>query len=341
MTIQEKLTLLKGIMKREGLEAYIISGSDPHNNEYLPSAWKQREWISGFTGSFGTVVVTLESAGLWTDTRYFIQAKKQLADSSIELHKLRVPHAIDYPEWLSTTLKPGNHVGVDGFCMSVQDIANLRDKLSTNNIKVVEKTDLLGEIWLDRPALPETPVCLLSEKYAGESVKNKIDFIKKELHSYHADYFLFSALDEIAWLFNIRGQDIEYNPLVICYAIVGKEKSWLFVKQTKLSSKATAELQRNGIEIRDYHHVSLFLEELEKGCQFLADLHTLNYAIYNKLQAKFSVTDIPSPIIQKKAIKNPIEIDGFKKACIKDGIAMTRFFFWLEQVMHSGTVSET
>lgn len=341
MTISEKVARLREIMEREGLDAYIVSGTDPHNSEYLPEAWQQREWISGFTGSFGTVVVTREDAGLWTDTRYFIQAEKQLAGTGIHLHKLRIPDSVDYPEWLAATLQSGCRVGMDSFCMSVQDVEHLKEVLAGKNIELAGKTDLLGEIWLDRPALPASSVYLLDEKYAGESVQSKIAAVQGKLKKLKADYFLFSCLDEIAWLFNIRCHDIAYNPVAISYAVIGKGKACLFIKQSKLSAEVARSLDDSHVEVRDYHHLFLFFDELGKDTHFLADLRTLNYAVYNSLASKFKITDVVSPVILSKAVKNQVEIDGFRKACVQDGIAMTRFFLWLEQELASRPVSET
>lgn len=330
MTTNEKLSALRRIMEREGLDAYIVSGTDPHNSEYLPAAWKQREWISGFTGSFGTVVVLKEEAGLWTDTRYFIQAEKQLQGSGIKMHKLRVPEAVDYPDWLAMHLPEGSRVGVDSFCISVYDMKNTVGKLKANGIDLVEKTDLLGEIWLDRPALPENQISLLPTQTAGESAASKIEMIRKQLSTAGADYFLFSCLDEIAWLYNIRCNDIEYNPVAISYAIVGKEKAWLFVKRNKVNKETISLLEQEGIEIQDYHHLFLFLEELDKTSGFCLDASTLNYAVYNKVAGKFTVKEEVSPVILAKSIKNPAEIEGFRQACIKDSVALTKFFYWLE-----------
>lgn len=276
MTINEKLSALREIMERECIDAYIISGTDPHNSEYLPAAWQQREWISGFTGSFGTVVVTLGEAGLWTDSRYFIQAEKQLEGSGIRMHKLRVPDAVDYPEWLAQTLTPDSRVGLDSFCTSVNAMKQLQSTLNPKGIKVVEKTDLLGEIWLDRPALPETPVFPVKTEVAGKSVKEKLQKIQDYLAENELDYYLFSALDEIAWLYNIRCKDIPYNPVAISYAIVGREHSYWFVKQRKVSQEIVSLLKNEGIEIRDYHHLFLFLEELPKTARFSVDTNTLN-----------------------------------------------------------------
>ena len=331
MTIKEKLSALRAIMERESLDAYIISGTDPHNSEYLPAAWKQRQWISGFTGSFGTVVVLKNEAGLWTDTRYFIQAEKQLKDSGIQMHKLRVPEAVDYPEWLATNLPEGSRVGLDSFCISVCDMKNLQETLTPKQITVVEKTDLLGEIWLDRPSLPDAQLFLVPAATAGKSANEKITMIREKLQAAHADYMLFSCLDEIAWLYNVRCNDIIYNPVAISYAVVGKAKAWLFIKNTKVSREIASQLSQEGIEIRDYHHLFLFLEELDKNSVFTVDSATLNYAVYHKLFTEFQVKEQESPIVLAKAIKNPIEVEGFRKACIKDSVALTKFFYWVER----------
>lgn len=330
MTTNEKLSTLRRIMEREGLDAYIVSGTDPHNSEYLPAAWKQREWISGFTGSFGTVVILKEDAGLWTDTRYFIQAAQQLEGTGISLHKLRVPDAVDYPEWLSMNLPEGSRVGLDSFCISVCDMKNLKQQLETKKIEVVEKPDLLGEIWLDRPALPDARIFLVPTETAGVSAAEKIKQIQEHLQISGADFFLFSCLDEIAWLYNIRCNDIAYNPVAISYAIVGRDKAWLFVKRHKVNPETITKLQEEGIEIQDYHHLFLFLDELKKKKRFCLDTSTLNYAVYNKVKSLFEITEQESPVVVAKAIKNPVEIEGFRQACIKDSVALTKFFYWLE-----------
>ena len=194
MTIVEKLSQLRNRMEREHLDAYIVSGTDPHNSEYLPAAWKQREWISGFTGSFGTVVVTKEEAGLWTDTRYFIQAEQQLKDTGIQLHKLRIPGAVDYPEWLASTLPTGSAVGLDSFCISVAEMQHLKQLLEKTGSRIIELPDLLGDIWHDRPALPDTPLYIIPKETTGQSVAEKIGMVRRILNDRQADYFIFSAL---------------------------------------------------------------------------------------------------------------------------------------------------
>lgn len=330
MTIREKLTALREIMERESLDAYIVSGTDPHNSEYLPAAWQQREWISGFTGSFGTVVVLKEEAGLWTDTRYFIQAEKQLTDTGIQLHKLRIPGAVDYPEWLAEHLPADSRVGLDPYCISVSDMENLQELLKNKEIKVVEKNDLIGDIWLERPALPEGKIFLVPAEITGVPAKEKIEKVRDLLKERNSDYFLFSALDEIAWLYNIRCNDINFNPVAISYAIIGLEKAYWFVKRTKVTPEVSTLLENEGIEIHDYHHLFLFLDELKKEASFCTDTSSLNYAVFHKLSSLFTVESVASPVIPAKGIKTSREIEGFREACIKDGVAITKFLYWLE-----------
>lgn len=336
MTVKEKLSALREIMDRECIDAYIVSGTDPHNSEYLPAAWKQREWLSGFTGSLGTVVVTTREAGLWTDSRYFIQAAQQLDGSGIELHKLRIPGAVDYPEWLANHLPAGSKVGLDSFCTPVEIMKDLQEKLSIKEIRVIEKTDLLGELWLDRPALPENPVFLLPAEISGKSTAEKLLDVRSWLEETGCDYFMLSSLDEIAWLYNLRCDDIAYNPVAISYAVVGRTQAWLFIKHSKVPQAVQEELATAGIELRDYHHLFLFLKELDKKVCFGVDPSTLNYAVYHQLVSLFQVREIVSPVIIAKAIKNSVEIEGIRKACLQDGIAMSKFFYWLEQHIAHG-----
>ncbi len=340
MTIAEKIAELRRIMDRENIAAYVISGTDPHNSEYLPAPWQQRKWISGFTGSFGTVVVTREHVGLWTDTRYFIQAEQELSETEIELHKLRIPGAVDYPQWLCEHLQQGENVGIDGFCMSVNDVRALKDTLALKNIAVCEKTDLLGEIWLDRPAFPQGAITVLPDRYAGETVRNKIKKIREFIISNNGNHILFSALDEIAWLYNIRCNDISYNPVAIAYALIDKEKAHLFVKQDKITPETGSRLCADGVEIHDYHHLFLYLDELKSPADFILDTTTCNYAVYHRICQKFKVKEIVSPIPLLKTVKNETELAGFRLACRKDAVALTKFFYWLENTLATRSVAE-
>lgn len=340
MNIPEKLIELRRIMDRENIAAYIISGTDPHNSEYLPAPWQQRKWISGFTGSYGTVVVTKNEAGLWTDTRYFIQAEKELAGSGIKLHKLRIPGAIDYPQWLAEVLESGTKVGIDGFCMSVSDVRNLKNALSPKNITIQEQIDLLGEMWFDRPALPVEKIIRLDTKYVGESAGERIGKIREFIRNDHGDAMLFSCLDEIAWLYNIRCNDIAYNPVAISYAIVEKDKAHLFIKLDKISQEIEQQLAEDGIELHDYHHLFLFLDAQNKENTYFVDTNTCNYAVFNHLAKKFEVREIESPIPLLKAVKNTTELDGFRLACRKDGVALSKFYYWLENRLSQQPITE-
>lgn len=340
MNIPEKLIELRRIMDRENIAAYIISGTDPHNSEYLPAPWQQRKWISGFTGSYGTVVVTKNEAGLWTDTRYFIQAEKELAGSGIKLHKLRVPDAVDYPQWLVEVLESGTKVGIDGFCMSVSDVRNLKNALSPKNITIQKQIDLLGEMWFDRPALPVEKIIRLDTKYVGESAGERIGKIREFIRYNHGDAMLFSCLDEIAWLYNIRCNDIAYNPVAISYAIVEKDKAHLFIKLDKISQEIDQQLAEDGIELHDYHHLFLFLDEQNKENTYFVDTNTCNYAVFNHLAKKFEVREIESPIPLLKAVKNTTELDGFRLACRKDGVALSKFYYWLENRLSQQPITE-
>ena len=340
MNIPEKLIELRRIMDRENIAAYIISGTDPHNSEYLPAPWQQRKWISGFTGSYGTVVVTKNEAGLWTDTRYFIQAEKELAGSGIKLHKLRIPGAVDYPQWLAEVLESGTKVGIDGFCMSVSDVRNLKNALSPKNITIQEQIDLLGEMWFDRPALPVEKIIRLDTKYVGESAGERIGKIREFIRNDHGDAMLFSCLDEIAWLYNIRCNDIAYNPVAISYAIVEKDKAHLFIKLDKISQEIEQQLAEDGIELHDYHHLFLFLDAQNKENTYFVDTNTCNYTVFNHLAKKFEVREIESPIPLLKAVKNTTELDGFRLACRKDGVALSKFYYWLENRLSQQPITE-
>lgn len=340
MSTAEKIAELRRIMVREKIAAYIISGTDPHNSEYLPAPWQQRKWFSGFTGSFGTLIVTPSHVGLWTDSRYFIQAEQELAGTEIKLHKLRIPGAVDYPEWLRDNLAEGDSVGIDAFCMTVSEIQRLEAILSTKNIQLSEKIDLLGEIWLDRPPLPDGKIRLLGEDLVGESTENKIEKIRNFLISKNSNYILFSALDEIAWLFNIRCNDVSYNPVAISYAIVGREKAQLFIKTDKIDKTNEKILRENGIEIHDYHHLLLFLDSLAEKSSFIIDTTTCNYGVYKHIKQRHTLTETLSPIVLSKAVKNATELNGFRLACRKDGVALTKFFYWIETHLEKKEITE-
>ncbi len=343
MNIAERLAALRSLMDRYQWDAVIISGTDPHGSEYLPERWQQRKWISGFTGSYGIVVVTRDHAGLWTDTRYFIQVKKELEGTGIELHKLRVPDAMNYPEWLASVLPAGSVTGIDGLCMSVNDVRHLESLLAKKGCRIDNKPSFLDEIWKDRPGLPSNPLFMLAPVYSGRTTEQKLEWLRKDMKSTGADYFLMNSLDQIAWLFNIRCHDIPYNPVAISYALIGSESAILFISQEKVGKTVKENLNVQGISIAPYESIFRALEALPGDSTIMLDGNTLNYALFSHVQQQpgKSLVDRPSPVALEKALKNPVEIEGYRKAYLNDGIALTRFFIWIEQMLALGTpVSE-
>lgn len=340
MTIDKRLASLRSTMVRCDIQAYIISGSDPHNSEYLPDSWKIREWISGFTGSAGTVVITHDHAGLWTDSRYFIQAQQQLGDSEFELHRLGMAGTLDYPQWLLNRLTINDKVGIDGYCFSESKAKELASLLAAKNIKLVELPDLFGELWIDRPALNDNHISLLPATITGETIREKLEKIGNYIRATEATGLFISSLDEIAWLFNMRGCDVPFNPVVLSYAFITPTTAHLFVKLTKVNHETEQQLLASGVIVHDYFHVGLFIDELPENEVILVDAHTLNSALYKKLAKKEKLIEARSPITLLKSIKNSTEIEGFRKACIKDGVAMTRFLYWLHNNITKQKITE-
>ena len=339
MDINKRVRQLRSLMQEYGWDAVVVSGTDPHNSEYLPERWQQRKWISGFTGSYGTVVITDTHAGLWTDTRYFIQARLELEGTEFEIHPLRVPQAVDYPRWLADNMPPGAVVGIDGGCMSFREVQALQEALIPLHGSVDNKNDLLNTLWTDRPALPVTPVFVLENEYSGLDAKDKLEGLRETIGRAGCTHILLNGLDQIAWLFNIRSHDIPYNPVAISYALIGTEEATFFTTPGKINADVKQALNTRGIGTAPYASLAQALQELPKDSVIMADGNTLNYSTFTQLSAHLgleNIRDIPSPVILKKAIKNPIEINGFRKAFLSDGIAMERFFFWLETELEAG-----
>lgn len=336
MNISEKIAALRRLMKQQGWDAAVISGTDPHGSEYLPERWQQRKWISGFTGSFGTVVVTHTHAGLWTDTRYFIQARKELEGTEFELHPLRVPDAVDYPQWLAASLPAGSVTCIDGECMTYRQVQLLHQSVKVNSGSIVNRPSFLDEIGRDKSPLPLSPVYVLEPKYSGRETEDKIQWLRRELSTMGCSHILLSGLDQIAWLFNIRSHDILYNPVAIAYALVDSRYATLFITETKVGEGVKKTLRAQGVDIAPYESLTALLKGLSPDSVFMADGDTLNHSLFQFLLSRFSaagVKDTPSPVILAKALKNPVETEGFRKAFLNDGLAMERFLFWLEKTL--------
>lgn len=324
-------------MKELGLAAYIIPSADPHQGEYVADHWKSRAWISGFTGSAGTVVVTADHAGLWTDSRYFIQAESQLESSGFTLHKLGIPHTPEHLGWLKENLTAGSKVGLDGRLFSVGQIRRMAKLFYDKKFELETAVDLVENSWADRPKLPQSPVFEHDVKFAGASRLEKLANVRAKMGA--ADYHLVSSLDDIAWLFNLRGRDVECNPVFYAYAIVGKTSAWLFIESAKLSEDIKLHLNEDGILVKSYNGLEEFLKEISKTQPVLLDLSNTNNQIFNAIDPN-SVHEGENIVAELKAIKNSTEISHLKKTMARDGAALVRIFRWLEETLQQRPVPE-
>lgn len=342
----ERIEALRALMTENGWDAVVITGSDPHSSEYPAPRWKQVEWLTGFTGEAGDVVVTAGHAGLWTDSRYFIQALDQLDGTGVELHKTRVPDAVPIPQWLSDKARV---VAVDGLCQSVSAVKDLEMALGEGGL-VVDVPDLLQDLWTDRPQIPVTPITTLDvECFGGIPRVDKISWLRKWMLVQGYDKMLLSSLDEVAWMLNVRGSDIEYNPLVISYLLVSQDYVKWFVKKTVTDAEldpdtldSFEELRMDGVDVEDYDAVffalSDFGEETDSGVIFI-DPSTLNANVYKYICGCFedgAVRCGTSPVILEKSVKTSSEISQMRQTYIDDGVAVERFLHWLETEVASG-----
>lgn len=334
--IPERIAALREAMKQHKIDAYIIPTSDPHMSEYPADCWKYREWISGFTGSAGTVIITADKAGLWTDSRYFLQASTQLEGTGIELFKMMLPETPTIPEFLTHKLKEGQTVGLNGEIYSLADARSLEKALAEKEIKLNTNASLIDPIWKERPAIPEAPMFEMPIELSGKSTEDKLLDINKMLHKAGADCTILSALDEVAWTFNIRGTDVAYNPVVISYAFVSEKESVLFVNPKKIPAEIAEHLKKEGVTLADYGMLATFLSRLPERTRVFIDSKRTNVAIYNALPKSSILIEGTSPANHLKSIKNETEIKGFRNAVLKDGIAMTKFYFWLEKMLKAG-----
>ena len=334
--IPERIAALREAMKQHKIDAYIIPTSDPHMSEYPADCWKYREWISGFTGSAGTVIITADKAGLWTDSRYFLQASTQLEGTGIELFKMMLPETPTIPAFLTHELKEGQTVGLNGETYSLADARSLEKALAEKEIKLNTNASLTDPIWKERPAIPEAPMFEMPIELSGKSTEDKLIDINKMLHKAGADCTILSALDEVAWTFNIRGTDVAYNPVVISYAFVSEKESVLFVNPKKIPAEIAEHLKKEGVTLADYGMLATFLSRLPERTRVFIDSKRTNVAIYNALPKSSILIEGISPANHLKSIKNEAEIKGFRNAVLKDGIAMTKFYFWLEKMLKAG-----
>lgn len=342
----ERIDALRRIMEHNGWDAVVLSGSDPHASEYPAARWKQVEWLSGFTGEAGDLVVTMDHAGLWTDSRYFIQALDQLAGTGVELHKTRVPGAVGIPEWLSGAAKT---VALDGLCWNVSAVDEISSALGEGGL-VVDVPDLLEELWEGRPLVPVTPVTTLDvECFGGEPRSEKISWLRKWMLLQGVDRVLLTSLDEIAWMLNVRGTDIEYNPLVISYLLVSQDSVRWFAKKSVSDAEldpdtldSFRELEMDDVSVEDYDAVFFALSDFSEESmpvRLFADPSTLNHHLHTYIKDSYPSDCISfgtSPVILRKAVKTDSEIENLRQTYIDDGAAMECFLHWLDEEVSSG-----
>jgi len=326
-------------MEDKGLHAFVIPTTDAHLSEYPASHWMSREWISGFTGSAGTVVVTREKAALWTDSRYFLQAAKELEASGIELQREGLPHTPSIDQWLVQELEPNENVGIDGTVFAARDAFNLTHKLNMRGLHLISDYDPFDTIWHDRPQLPLNPIFVQPVEYAGVPANKKIKQICDKLDDNGTDALLVASLDTIAWIFNIRGNDVSYNPVAVCFAYISKKETILFIDPKKLTKEVSEYLKTEGVVLAEYTKIYDFVTTLKDTKLCLAG-NKVTFALYNKIPSSSKIIDIPSPADLMKSIKNETEIEGFHNALERDGVALVKFFMWLEKAIPEGIVSE-
>ena len=338
--ISERIARLREELRREHLSAFIFPTSDPHNSEYTAEHWKGREWISGFNGSAGTAVVTLDNAALWTDSRYFIAAEEQLQGTEFQLMKLKVEGTPSIAEWLGRELKDAadKAVGIDGMVNSTNSIKELISDLRTQGgITLRTNFDPLERIWQDRPAIPENPVVIHPLEYAGEPIREKLARIRKALREKHADGMLMAALDDIAWTLNLRGSDVHCSPVFVSYLLISTTEVTLYINKVKLTPEVMSYLQAEGVGVKPYNQVKQGLKDYFEY-NILLDGNEVNYTLYKTVERE--IVDVSSPVPLMKAVKNEREIAGFRSAMLKDGIAMVKFLKWLKPAVEAGGQTE-
>lgn len=339
-TIRQRLAQLREVMAARQISACIIPGTDPHASEYIAEHWKEREWISGFDGSAGTALVSTNDAALWTDSRYFLQGEEQLSGTGFRLMKQGLPETPEMLSFLATTLRSGDRVAINPQMCSADAYAAMEETLALHGLSLVA-ADLISEVWtMDRPALPTKPIFVFDTKYAGRSTREKLVELRREMQRAHAEMFLLSALDDIAWLCNIRGKDVDYNPVAIAFALVGQEDASLFIDPRKLSPETRSYLQQEGFRVDSYEGIYAALQAIPAGVSVLVDAAKLNRSLFEAIPAACPIRKAMSPVFKLKSRKNAVELEGIRRSMIKDGVALTRFFMWLESELPSGKLTE-
>ncbi len=341
MNTKEKIEQLRDLMRKNRIDTYIVPSSDPHISEYLPDYWKSRSWISGFTGSAGSVAITQGKAALWTDSRYFLQAERELSNTGIELCKLGLPDTLSLENWIVLHLKKGDTVGFDGNVFQTNQAKGIIETLKKSEINCNSSIDLISPIWMNRPELPTGKAFIQELKYTGRSVNEKISEVRKIMHSKCASAYLICALDEVNWIFNIRGNDISYNPVSLSYGYIDKNQAILFIDTAKIDEELANNLNEQGVTVKSYNKVDKQIGKLDKKDTIFIDPSKTNFHLYSSIPSKVKIIESTGIVTEIKAHKNSVELEGFRSAMIEDGAALVEFFYWLENNLGKTKITET
>lgn len=340
-TIINRLEALRTVMQEEGIAAYIIPSADAHLSEYTPLRWTGRSWISGFTGSAGTMLITLTGAYLWTDSRYFLQAAQELEGSTIELMKIGEPGVPSIEGFLTQNIPSGSVVAADGACLSHAEAKDTEEILATYGIRYRLDLDLLERIWSDRPAIPNGALFLQPAEYSGQTATDRINLVRTALRVKGANATIITMLCELAWVFNIRGRDVEYNPVAVGFGFISESDAVLFTLPEKITDEVRASLEENNVRIEHYDSIGAYLRSLSTDTKLYIDPKRLTHRLYTYIPSHCQLIQGVSVLTTLKAVKTPIELEGLRRAMVRDGVSLTRFFIWLETLLCSGgSISE-
>lgn len=338
MNVTERVQRLRSLMAEKGIDAYVVPTADFHQSEYVGEHFKARKFITGFSGSYGTAVITKDDGGLWTDGRYFFQAENQLSGSGIRLMKMFVGDTPSITEYLQANIPEGGAVGFDGRVLSMGEGQEYEEALSAKNIRIHYSDDLIDAIWEDRPSLSKKPAFFLEEKYSGENSASKLARVRKAMAEKGADSHIIASLDDVCWLLNIRGDDVDFFPLLLSYAVVTMDKAELYVDSSKLDDRIREELSKNNVSVHPYNDIYEDIKSLSPDSTTMIDPMKMNYALYKNIPCK--IVEAANPTILMKAMKNDVELENVKEAHIKDGIAITKFMYWIKNRYDKEPITE-
>ena len=338
MKVTERIANLRSLMTEKGIDAYVVPTADFHQSEYVGEHFKARKFITGFSGSYGTAVILKDDAGLWTDGRYFFQATNELEGTGVRLMKMFVGDTPSVTEFLATNIKEGGKVGFDGRVLSMGEGQEYEEALSPKNISIDYSEDLIDAVWTDRPALSDKPAFFLEEKYSGENTASKLERVRQVMRDHGATVHAIASLDDVCWLLNVRGDDIDFFPLLLSYAVVKMDCVDLYVDENKLNDEILAELAKNNVHIHPYNDIYEDIKTLSADETIMIDPMKMNYALYKNIPCK--IVEHANPTILFKAMKNPVELENIRQAHIKDGVAITKFMHWVKTRYDKETITE-